>query len=341
MPILLASALSTKAAADALPVVRWEGRTMGSPYTVQVVGADLPPVALDSLRADVETRLKEINRQMSHYEPDSELSRFNRAPADEPFPVSPEFARVVSFSLNMARRSDGAFDPTLGPLINLWGFGEQGALREAPTHAEIQSARAKTGWRHVEVTSRGELVKHLPALGLNLSAVAKGFAVDEVVALLARRGWTNVYVAIAGEVRVRGVSPRSGRWRVGIAAPVDQWREDDPFAAVAELSDCAISTSGDYQKFLRDPEGRRLGHILDPRTGRPADNTVAGVSVVAPDSMTADALGTTLFVMGETDGLRFVDDWPGAAALFILREPNGSYRQVASRRFRALTGYQP
>jgi thiamine biosynthesis lipoprotein len=314
---------------------------MGSPYSVQVAGAELSADAVAQLREEVEARLREINRQMSHYDPESELSRFNRAPAGVPFPISPEFARVVVFSLELARASAGAFDPTLGTVINLWGFGESGNQPAVPTATELETALAATGWRNLTVTARGELVKRLAGLRLNLSAVAKGFAVDELVALLAGRGSTNVYVAVAGDVRVRGLSPRSTRWRVGIAAPLENWRSDGPVAGVAELRDCAISTSGDYQKFFRDAAGRRYGHILDPRTGRPVENLVAGVSVVAPDSMTADALGTTLFVLGEVAGLQFVEAQTNAAALFILREPDGGFRQVASRRFKELTGYEP
>lgn len=316
-----------------LPVIRWQGRTMGSPYTVQIVGTNLSPQEIDPLKAEVEARLKEVNRQMSHYEPDSELSQFNRAPANTPFKVSPEFARVVRFSLEMFRRSQGAFDITLAPVINLWGFGEKTDQRAVPAEAELKAAIKKTGCQHLSVTAKDELVKDMPDLTINLSAVAKGFAVDEMGRVLRGRGLTNIYVSSAGEVLVLGHNSRAMNWQVGISAPVAHWNENDPMEAVVSLSNQALSTSGDYQKFFTDPQGRRLSHIIDPKTGWPVQHNVGGVSVVASDSMTADALSTTLFVLGPEAGLKFIESWPHAAALFIVREADGRYRQIPSSRF--------
>lgn len=316
-----------------LPVIRWEGRTMGSPYTVQIAGTNLTTTETDALKLAVEDRLKEINRQMSHYQPDSELSQFNRAPARTPFKISPEFARVVRFSLELNQRSRGAFDPTLAPVINLWGFGEKTDQRAVPPESALRQALKTTGCRHLAVTANNELVKDIPELTINLSAVAKGFGVDEMIALLRNRGLTNVYASIAGEVKVLGLNSRGTKWRLGVTAPVDHWNEDSPMAAVVSLSNQALSTSGDYQKFFTDSQGRRLSHIIDPKTGWPVQHNVAGVSVVAPDSMTADALGTTLFVLGVEAGMKFIESYTNAAALFIVREPDGQYRQIRSSRF--------
>jgi FAD:protein FMN transferase len=316
-----------------LSVFRWQGRTMGSPFTVQIVGTNLSPEGIDTLKAKVEARLKEVNRQMSHYQTDSELSQFNRAPANQPFKVSPEFARVVRFSLEMFRRSHGAFDPTLAPVINLWGFGEKTDQRAVPADAELRAAMKKTGCQHLSVTAKDELVKDIPDLTINLSAVAKGFGVDEMVRVLQSHGLTNIYASIAGEVRVLGHNPGKTDWQVGITAPVAHWNENDPMEAVVSLSNQGISTSGDYQKFFTDPQGRRLSHILDPQTGWPVQHNVGGVSVVAPDSMTADALSTTLFVLGPEKGLKFIETWTNASALFIVLESEGSYRQIPSSRF--------
>jgi thiamine biosynthesis lipoprotein len=126
------------ARADDLPVIAWQGRTMGSPYTIKIVGTNLEPLQVEALKTEVDQRLKEVNRQMSHYQPDSELSRFNRAPAHAPFKVSSDFARVVRFSLELNRRSSGALDPTLAPVINLWGFGEKTEERAVPSEAEAR-----------------------------------------------------------------------------------------------------------------------------------------------------------------------------------------------------------
>ena len=327
--------------ASELPAVAWQGETMGSVYTVKIVGANLAPARIDALKAEVDQRLKEVNRQMSHYQPDSELSRFNRAPANTPFKVSPEFARVVRFALELNRRSQGAFDPTMSPLINLWGFGEQSRERAVPPEAELEAAKQRTGCQHLSVTDRDELVKDIPDLAINLSAVAKGFGVDEMTRVLRGHGLTNIYASIAGEVMVFGRNPRGTNWQVGISAPVSHWRENDPMAAVASLSNQALSTSGDYQKFFFDAQGRRMCHILDPRTGWPVQHDVGGVSVTASNSMTADALSTALYVLGREEGLRLIESWTNAAALFIVREPEGQFRLVPSARFAALTGWRP
>lgn len=324
-----------------LPVIRWQGRTMGSPYTVQIVGTNLSLVQVDALKRAVEERLAEVNRQMSHYDPESELSRFNRAPAKTRFKVSPEFARVVRFSLDLFRESNGAFDPTLAPVINLWGFGEKTDQRAVPSEGELNTALRKTGCQHLSLTPHDELIKDIPELTLNLSGVAKGFGVDEMAAVLRQSGLTNIYVSIAGEVLALGHNPRGTNWLVGISAPVPHWTEKDPMAAVAALSNQALSTSGDYQKFFTDAQGRRLSHIIDPKTGWPVQHDVTGVSVVAADSMTADVLGTTLFVLGREKGLRFVESRADAAALFIVRTPAGDFERIPSSRFANLTGYRP
>lgn len=326
--------------AGELPVVTWQGQTMGSVYTVKVVGEGLKDGEIEMAKQEVEAQLKEVNRQMSHYQPDSELSRFNGAPANVPFKVSSEFARVTRFSLEVFRRSGGAFEPTLGPVVNLWGFGEKTELRAVPAPEELRAALARIGAQHLSVTQKDELIKDLPGLALNLSAVAKGFGVDEMVRVLRSHGWTNVYASIAGEVRVLGHNPRGSNWVLGIAAPVAHWRENDPMAAVVSLSNQALSTSGDYQKFFTDPSGKRLSHILDPRTGWPVQHQVGGVSVVAADSMTADALATTLFVLGPERGLELLETWTNAAALYVIRESEQSFRQIPSKRFAELTGYR-
>jgi len=328
-PILIAY----DARAADLPVVRWQGRTMGSPYTVQLVGQSLSNSQGEQLQAEVEDRLQEINRQMSHYLPQSELSQFNRAAAGTPFKVSPEFAHVIRFALDLAQRSQGAFDPTLGSVINLWGFGEKTDQGAVPLAADLLAAMRTSGWKNLAISAGDELTKDISALRLNLSAVAKGFGADEIGRLLTARGFTNWYAAIAGEVVVAGHNPRGSLWRVGISAPTENWREGDPMAVAVQLSNQAISTSGDYQKFFLAPDGRRLSHILDPRTGWPVQNDVAGVSVVAPDAMTADGLATTLFVLGPAAGLKFVAAWTNVAALFLIRTPDGRFKQIATPNF--------
>lgn len=324
-----------------LPVVAWQGRTMGSPYTVKIVDGKLTDEQVAALKTEIEDTLKEVNRQMSNWQPDSELSRFNQAPANIPFKISPDFARVAGFALELSHLSDGAFDPTLGPLINLWGFGEKTDKHAVPPPEQQHAAMARTGWCHLKITKEGELVKDIPDLALDLGAVAKGFGVDEMIRTLRKHGLENLYASIAGEVRVLGHNPKGTKWNLGISVPMDQWRENYPMAAMVAISNRALSTSGDYQKFFIDDQGRRHCHIIDPRNGAPVQHNLAGVTVVAPDSMTADGYSTSCFVMGPEVGMKFIDARPDAAALFIVREPGGGFRQIASARFAELTGYRP
>ena len=324
-----------------LSMVAWQGRTMGSPYAVKIVDGQLSDNQVAEIKVEIEDVLAVANRQMSNYVPESELSRFNKTGANTPFKVSPDFARVTRFSLELSRLSDGAFDPTLGHLINLWGFGETSDKHVVPTEAELHTAMAKCGWRHLTVSDAGELVKDLPDLALDLGAVAKGFGVDQMIRVLQAHGLQNIYASIAGEVRVLGHSPRDTNWVLGISVPMDQWRENNPMAATVSISNKALSTSGDYQKFFIDAQGRRLCHIIDARTGTPIQHPLAAVTVVAPDSMTADGLATTMFVLGPEEGMKVIDARDDAAALFIVREKDGQFRQIASAKFAPLTGYQP
>lgn len=323
-----------------LPLLTWQGETMGSAYLVKIAGTNLPAAEVERLKAAVEQRLRAVNRQMSHYDPESELSCFNRAPANKPFKVSAEFARLVRLALDLHRRSGGAFDPTLGPVINLWGFGEATDQRRVPPEAELRAALQQTGAAHLRVTPDDELVKDLPGLQLNLSAIAKGFGSDAIAAVLRGRGLTNFYVAISGETVTSGLNAQGQPWRIGISAPLLEWRPGDPLAGVVLLSGRALSTSGDYQKFFLDAQGRRWSHILDPRTGRPVQHNLGSVSVVAESCALADALATTLFVLGETEGLKFIDAFPGAAALLVVRQSDGGFKLVPSARFQAMTGFR-
>lgn len=174
------------------------------------------------------------------------------------------------------------------------------------------------------MTANDELVKDIPELTLNLSAVAKGFGVDEMARVLHGHGLTNLYVSIAGEVMVLGHNPRGTNWQVGISVPVAHWTEDDPMAAVVSLANQAISTSGDYQKFFTDEQGRRLCHIIDPQTSWPVRHNVGGVSVVAPNSMPADALATTLFVLGREEGCASLNRGPTPRRFSSSGNPTGA-----------------
>ncbi len=319
--------------ASELPLVSWEGETMGSIYTVKIADSNLDPSRQEALKEEVEQRLTEVNRQMSHYQPDSELSRFNRASADEPFQVSADFACVLRMALDLHHRSDGALDPTLGPVIDLWGFGETSSPRRAPDERQLRQAMARVGLQHLRITTDNRLVKDIPNLQINLSAIAKGFGVDAMAAVLRARDFTNFYVSISGEVFASGQNSRGTDWQVGISAPVDDWRPGDPMLMVISLSGRAVSTSGDYQKYFTDAQGRRQSHIFDPRTGHPVQHNLGSVTVVADTCAWADALATTSFVLGPEAGPKWIEAHTDSAALFVVRHSDGTFGTVPTSRF--------
>ena len=319
----------------------WTGETMGSRYSVTLARAPLADNEVERLKADVDAALQEVNRQMSHYQPNSELSQFNRSDSTKPCQVSPHFAEMTRFALELNLRSRGAFDPTLGPLINLWGFGQKGTTWQVPSDAQISEAMTRCGCQHLKVTERGELQKDIPQLQLNLSAVAKGFGVDEMARVIRARGVTNLFVSISGEVAAFGLNTEGNPWRVGIDSPVEQSAHGEDIEAIVPLSNLAISTSGDYRKFFTDAQGRKYSHILNPKTGRPLQHNLLSVSVVAETCHVADALSTTLFVLGPEEGLRWIEQYPNASALFMTRAADGRIKKFASSKFLRWTDTKP
>ncbi len=338
---ILAPILSLPVRGADFPLISWQGQTMGSTYTVKIVDAQLAEPTVEALKLEIERCLKEVNRQVSHYQPESELSRFNRSPANTPFKASPGFFRVLQHSLELNRQSQGAFDPTLGPLIDLWGFGAKTNNKAVPTDAQISEAKKLYGCQHLSLTANGEILKDIPELRLNLSSAGKGFGTDEMARVLRAHGLTNIYVSISGDVFTQGHNAQGKKWQVGISAPMPDWSPGDPLVTVLSVSGQAVSTSGDYQKYLIDAQGRRLGHIFDPKTGWPVQHNLAGVSVVAGDCMTSSSLATTLFVLGPDEGLRFIESRTNAAALFVVQDADHKFQSIPSSRFKVMTGYQP
>lgn len=334
--LLLAALLGAGAAAQAaepLPLLAWDGQTMGTTYMVKIAGVAPDPARIAELRAAVEARFEALMQQMSNYRPDSELSRFNAGAATEPFAVSAEFARVVRQALDLSRDSDGAFDPTVGPVVDLWGFGAPGRRADLPTDAEVEAARALCGAAHLQVTPAGALRKDLPGLRLDLGGIAKGYGADVAARELRDRGYSNVFVSVCGEIVAFGTNPDGQPWRVGVERPIQDLPRGADHIAVVPLSGRALSTSGDTYNYFRDPDGNSYAHILDPNTGRPVRNPLASVTVIAPCGLVADGLATTLYVMGPERGLEWVEDRPDCAALFIVRTGPDEFKLVPSARF--------
>ncbi len=299
------------------------GSTMGTQYTIRVVdrglGVDWP-----QLQQQIDSRLESINGRMSTYLPDSEISRFNRYEGNDWFAVSPELVQVIASGLEVSRLSRGAFDMTVGPLVNLWGFGPTGRPNAVPTAEAIAECRSRVGYDRLEVREEPPaLRKHRDDLYVDLSAIAKGFAVDEVAQLLEQHGVRSYMVEIGGEVRTRGRKPDGSSWRIGIERPVTTAREIE---CVVELDDCSLATSGDYRNFF-EHGGRRYSHEIDPRTGRPVEHGLVSVSVLAHDCMAADAWATALIVLGPEAALPAARR-QGLEVLCMVRTPEGLREQA-------------
>lgn len=305
------------ACADTLPQKQFGGRTMGTTYTVKMVGRYDDEV-MAVIRKEVEATLEDINRSMSTYIADSELSRFNRSDSVEWYRVSPALHQVVREALRVSNISNGAFDVTVAPLVNLWGFGPEHVER-APSPQQLKQAIAQVGYRLLAIRDAPPALKKTHArVTADLSAIAKGYAVDALADVLSKYGVSDYLVEVGGELRVAGRTAKGERWRVGVEKPLSGGRMA---FRILRMERGGIATSGDYRNY-REYDGKRYSHELDPRTGYPVTHSTASVTVVAETAMTADALATALFVLGADAGLALAERM-GIAAYFIERANDG------------------
>jgi len=310
------------------------GPTMGTTWRIKIV--DMPDgVDRSRLAAAVADILEIVNRQMSTYRPESEISRFNAATASAA--VSDDTLKVTAEALRIARLSGGAFDPTIGPLVDLWGFGAHGDGLRVPTSHNIDAVRAATGFAKIGMAPDARrLDKRADTLQLDLNGIAKGFGVDRLAEHLESVGIGHYLVEIGGELRGRGWNPHGGAWRVGIERPAGAVGAAGAVQRVVRLNGMGLATSGDYRIFFEQAE-RRYSHILDPRTGRPVDHGLASVTVIAPTTMAADGLSTALMVLGADEGVKFAEAH-GIAAFFITRRGRGYAESAASAFLQYLAG---
>jgi thiamine biosynthesis lipoprotein len=316
-------------AAESRHEVRSSGEALGTTWAVKWVSRSAPqPGRRDELHDRVAAVLARVDRGMSNWREDAELTRFNRRAELSGFEFSSETRQVVLAALAIARETNGAFDPTVGPLVALWGFGPDAALEE-PTEQELAQQRARVGWSLLGWDREGRLVRRVPGVELDLSAIAKGYAVDAIVHELVRDRPLGLLVEVGGEVRALGTTLDGEPWRVGIQDPT---ASGDDLEAVLALTGAALATSGDYRN-LRVVAGKRRSHVIDPRTGRPLDNRVASASVVAPTCMEADAAATALMVLGPELGMAWVEERPWLDALLLLRRGDRVVERRASSRW--------
>ena len=300
------------------------GGTMGTAFTVKTVISPELGVSQSAVETAVRNALDSVDFAMSTYRDDSELSRFNRY-GTSPFKVSESMIEVVSEAQRVAELSAGAFDITVGPLVDVWGFGPVPVV-DPPGADTIAALVADNGFRLLEVdASKRTLRKDRKALRCDLSAIAKGYAVDRVAHELDHLGLTDYMVEIGGEVRALGTNAVGEAWRIGIERP--ETGRGGLWSAVA-LVDTAMATSGDYRNYY-ERDGVRISHTIDPRNGYPITHRLASVSVIHPSCMTADALATAVSVLGPEEGRALVER-EGLAAFFLIRTDDGGFEEWAS-----------
>ena len=306
------------------------GSTMGTRFSVAVV----PELAFDQqhLQAQIYASLEDVEQRMSTYRSNSEVSQFNQSSSTDWMPVSRQLCDAVAEAIEFGDLTDGAFDITVGPLVNLWGFGPDDSRIEPPSAEAIEAAMSATGRKHLHADCGIPAIRKDRAdLYIDLSAYAKGLAADEIAALLDNEGFANYLVEIGGDLRARGHNASKEKWRIAIEKP------DQPGSAVEKIihiSNLSVATSGDYRNFF-EFEGQRYSHTIDPRTGRPVTHDLASVTVLGASAAFADAMATALMVLGPEAGMAFAERERVAADL-LLRD-GSSITERMSTEFMSLT----
>ncbi len=300
------------------------GATMGTRFLVKFTAlSDFDPIPVE---AKITKALKEVNRQMSTYEADSEITNFNQSRAKEWQKISPWFGETLFVSLDLAKKTSGAFDPTIGPLVNLWGFGPKKS-KEVPSPEEIKATQKLVGFEKIQLKKENKMwlvKKDLASVYLDLSASAKGFGVDVLSNLLVEEGLGNHLVEIGGELRARGTK-LGEPWVVAIEKPTKSGRSVQQIMA---LRDGALATSGNYRNYF-ESEGKTYPHTIDRKTGQAVQSELLSVSIIADECVRADALATALMVMGAEKAFKYAEGNDIAALLIVAdKESDQAQTQV-------------
>lgn len=293
-------------------LIEISGTTMGTTYSVKYLNTSSQNI--EEVKLNISAILETVNAQMSTYLPDSELSRFNSLKDTSWFSVSNDLAFVLQQSLEICRLSNGDLDITVGPLVNLWGFGPENKPTKIPTDSAIAKALESVGWENISVTFDPPAVKkNLPDIYCDLSSTAKGFGVDKVSDYLVSQGINNFLVEIGGELRAEGKRTIDKEWRIGISKPDN----NSSLQEVITLNNNAMATSGDYWNYFED-NGIRYSHTINPKTGRPIKHKLASITIFAKTCLLADGLATAIDVMGDETGYKFALE-NKLPAYFIVR----------------------
>jgi FAD:protein FMN transferase len=296
------------------------GKTMGTTYHIKVVTGYFKNT--NDLKKSIDRRLKEINQSMSTYIRDSEISQFNALRrSGEKFFISEDFFYVVTVAEKIFTLTNGAWDGTIKPVVDLWGFGDFDHENKVPSEKEIQHALLNTGFGHIKISPQQYLIKTKDFISLDLASIAKGFAVDQITKIIKKEGIQNFLVEIGGEGYASGVRNDGKSWKIGINSPHPNAPIDQVYK-ILTLQNKAFATSGDYRNFF-EHNGQHFSHILDPRNGFPVANGVVSVSILADTCTFADGLATAIMVMGHERGLELVNRLDNIECLIVVRK-NGN-----------------
>ena len=310
-----------------------QGRTMGTTYHIKIVTDYFQNVS--GLKEKIEKRLVDINAAMSTYQKDSEISSFNRFnQSGRKFKISEDFYRVMKTAQAIYRLSDGAWDGTVNPLVDLWGFGRGGPKNKVPGEQEILALLSDIGFDNIVIPEPGFLQKKRVSVTLDLSSIAKGYGVDQVADTIRKERFQNYLVEIGGEVFASGTSKNGKFWRIGINRPQTDAAFDDVYKVV-NLHNRAFATSGDYRNFFV-VDGVRYSHIIDPRTGYPISNGVVSVTIIADTCTFADGLATALMVMTPGKGLDLINRLDAVEGMIVVERTDGRLDDLYSSGFKVL-----
>jgi thiamine biosynthesis lipoprotein len=306
------------------------GKTMGTTYNIKVVSLFYKNTG--QLKVNIEERLKDINKSMSIFLKESEISRFNKAESGEKFAISADFLRVMKVARKIYELSEGAWDGTVYPLVELWGFGAGERKSNLPDKKEIEKVLTDIGFDKIEISEGGYLEKRNSSIGVDLASIAKGYGVDAIAEVIRKAGFDNFLIEIGGEVYASGLRKDGGYWHIGINTPDKNSLPGDVYKTV-RLKNKALATSGDYRNFYVK-KGGFYSHIINPKTGYPVNNGVVSVSVVADDCTFADGLATAITVTGPEKGIEIVEKLPGVECLVIIKNRDGRLSEYFSKGFK-------
>lgn len=316
-------------------IISLSGKTMGTTYHIKYI--DEGSVTKDPQKAheEIELILKDVNAKMSTYIPDSELSRFNQnTQTSTPIEISQDFAKVLAEAIRLNKLTEGALDVTVGPVVNLWGFGPEKRPEHQPTEAQLAERQSWVGIDKIALDLTGNvptLSKSLPQVYIDLSSIAKGFGVDQVADKLEQFNVQNYMVEIGGEIRAKGVNAEDKPWQIAIEQP--NTNGEKAVDNVIGLHNLAMATSGNYRIYFEE-NGKRFAHEIDPKTGYPIQHHLASITVLAPSSMTADGLSTGLFVLGEEKALEVAEK--NQIAVYLIIKTDKGFETKMSSAFKQL-----